>query len=158
MSEAPVVLIVEDGDEYLENLRRFVPGYRYLQAHGARAALELLRTQEVALVYLDMRFERLPVEALVGDLARLTRELGSAERAQRQLANHQGSYILQFLREHGYAELPVVLAYDFSREAARFEHLSRKHPSLTWVPDAISPAEIEARIERLLRRLRISES
>ncbi len=144
------VLIVEDGDEYFDNLTRFVPGPRYLQAHGAARALELLHSEHVDLVYLDMRFDRLPREALVGDVERAIREQGGAERAWRHLANHQGLYILQTLRDQGYAALPVILAYDFSREPERFEHLSRRHPSLTWVPDAISPDEIRARIDRLL--------
>ena len=149
MSEAPVVLIVEDGDEYFENLSQFVPGPHYLQAHGARAALAMLASQPVSLVYLDMRFDRLPREELVGDIARLTREQGGVERALRHLANHQGLYILQALREHGFGAVPVILAYDFSREPQRFERLSQLHPSLTWVPDAISPDEIRARLERL---------
>jgi DNA-binding response OmpR family regulator len=149
MNDAPTVLIIEDGDEYFDNLTRFVPGPHYLQAHGARAALELLASQRVSVVYLDMRFDRLPPEELVGDVERITREQGSAERALRHLANHQGLYILQALRENGHAELPVILAYDFSREAQRFERLSQQHPSLTWVPDAISPDEIRARLERL---------
>jgi broad specificity phosphatase PhoE len=152
MIDTTLVVIIEDGNEYLDNLSRFVPGPRYLQAHGAVAALALLRKYAVDLVYLDMRFDRLPVDALVGDVARLARELGSLEKAQRHLANHQGLYVLEALREQGYAELPVILAYDFSREPQRFEHLSQKHPSLTWVPDAISPEEIRARIERLTAR------
>jgi len=61
MSPLPAVLIVEDGDEYYENLSRFVPGFRYLQAHGATVALELLERESIGLVYLDMRFDRLPI-------------------------------------------------------------------------------------------------
>lgn len=151
MSTLPAVLIVEDGDEYYENLSRFVPGFRYLQAHGAAVALELLEREPIGLVYLDMRFDRLPREALVGDIERAIRDQGGAERAWRHLANHQGLYILQLLRDKGYGALPVILAYDFSREPQRFEHLSQRHASLTWVPDAISPDEIRARIERLLQ-------
>jgi DNA-binding response OmpR family regulator len=150
MSQA-TVLIVEDGDEYFQNLTRFVPGPRYLQARGAKPALELLAAQPIDVIYLDMRFDRVPREALVGDIERLTRELG-AERAQRQLENNQGLYILETLRETAHADTPVILAYDFSREPERFAHLSRRHPQLTWVPDAISPDEIRARIERLVQR------
>ncbi|HKU37279.1 MAG TPA: hypothetical protein VJR89_04010 [Polyangiales bacterium] len=143
------VLIVEDGDEYLSNLSRFVPGPRYLQARGAEAALALLRSERIGVIYLDMRFDRLPREALVGDIERLTRELG-AERAYRQLENNQGLYILEALREAGYGAIPVILAYDFSREPDRFAHLARRHPALTWVPDAITPDEIRARLQRLM--------
>ena len=53
-----VVLVVEDGDEYLNVLTRFVPEYQYLQAHDGQQALNLLRTEPVDLVYLDMRFDR----------------------------------------------------------------------------------------------------
>jgi hypothetical protein len=145
------VLIVEDGDEYLQNLTRFVPGPRYLQARGARPALEQLATQAIDIIYLDMRFDRLAREALVGDIERLTRELGP-DSAYRKLENNQGLYILEALREAGHAAIPVILAYDFSREPERFAHLSRRHPALTWVPDAITPAEIRARIDRLVQR------
>jgi hypothetical protein len=54
------------------------------------------------------------------------------------------------LRAGGHAELPVILAYDFSSEPRRFAHLARVHPSLTWVPDAITPDEIRSRLARLL--------
>jgi hypothetical protein len=148
MSQA-TVLIVEDGDEYLQNLTRFVAGPNYLQARGAKPALDLLAAHPIDIIYLDMRFDRLPREALVGDIDRLTRELG-AERAYRQLENNQGLYILEALREAGHARTPVILAYDFSREPERFAHLSQRHPALTWVPDAITPAEIRARIDRLM--------
>ncbi len=151
--ESKTVLIVEDGNEYLENLTRFAPGPRYLQAHGGHEALTLLRAHAVALVYLDMRFDRVPRETLLGDHAQATRDHGSAEKAYRHLAQHQGLYILAALREHGHAALPVILAYDFSRELRRFELLSRAHPSLTWMPDAASADEVRARIERLIDKL-----
>ena len=38
----PTVLIVEDGDEYLENLSRFVSGPTYIQAHSGTEAIEIL--------------------------------------------------------------------------------------------------------------------
>ena len=65
--DAPItILIVEDGDEYLENLERFVPGPRYLQANGGAEALAVLAEQSVSLIYLDMRFDRVPREGLLG--------------------------------------------------------------------------------------------
>jgi len=151
MSEPKTVLIVEDGDEYLENLSRFEPGPRYLQAHGGRQALELLAAHDVALVYLDMRFDRIPEHDLLGDRPSVERSHGGdSARALRYLARNQGLFILQALREAGHAHLPVILAYDFSSELPRFNHLARLHPSLTWVPDAITPDEIRARMQRLL--------
>ena len=151
MSEPKTVLIIEDGDEYLENLTRFAPGPRYLQAHGGAEALRLLAAHEVALIYLDMRFDRIPERDLLGDRASVQRSHGGdAARALRYLAKNQGLFILEALRAGGHAHVPVILAYDFSSELARFAHLARMHPSLTWVPDAITPDEIRARMERLL--------
>ena len=133
MKTAKIVLIVEDGDEYLESLSRFVPGPAYLQAHNGREALAAIAAHEVALVYLDMRFDRIPEADLLGD----------RERAAHAPDRRPG-------RAHGHAELPVILAYDFSNEASRFAHLARMHPALSWVPDTISPDEIRARLERVL--------
>ncbi len=145
------VLIVEDGDEYLENLSRFAKGPTYFQAHSGAEALARLEAHEVSLVVLDMRFDRVPVSTLLGDIDKACREHGSVDKAYRHLAHNQGLYILAALREHGYAELPVILAYDFTREPRRFAHLARLHPSLTWLPDDVTADELRARIERLLR-------
>jgi CheY-like chemotaxis protein len=151
MSDAPIVLIVEDGDEYLETLSRFVSGPRYLQAHHGAAALAALAEHPVALVYLDMRFDRVDEAELLGDRQRaLQNSAGDAGRARRYLENNQGLFILEALRGAGHGELPVILAYDFSNEVARFARLLRMHPALTWVPDAIAPDEIRARLERVL--------
>ena len=144
------ILIVEDGDEYLENLERFVAGPRYLQAHSGAEALAVLAEQPVSLIYLDMRFDRIDREALLGDRDKAVRDNnGDPVRAWRFLADNQGLFILGALREAGHGELPVILAYDFSREPDRFKHLAARHPSLTWVPDAVTPDEIRARMERL---------
>lgn len=147
----PTVLIVEDGDEYLDSLSRFVPGPKYVQAHSGEKALEILSDRKVDLIYLDMRFDRIPNGDLMGDHVQVTRENnGDPERAWRHLQINQGLYILQALRAFGHQDMPVILAYDFSRQAKRFEHLSQIHPSLRWVPDAVTPTEIIALMERLL--------
>ena len=134
------VLIVEDGDEYLDNLSRFVRGPRYLQSHDGAEAVRLLGSETIDLVYLDMRFDRIAEERLLGS---------GGGRSLKHLQNHQGLYILQALADGGHAALPVILAYDFSREPERFDHLVARHANLTWVPDAVTPDEIRARIARL---------
>jgi CheY-like chemotaxis protein len=147
----PTVLIVEDGDEYLENLSRFVPGPIYVQAHHAAGALAILAGEAVDLIYLDMRFDRVPLADLVGDHVQATREQnGDPVRAWRHLQNNQGLYILDGLRRAGHGRVPAILAYDFSREPRRYEHLLRVHPSLRWVPDAVTPAQIRSLMDRLL--------
>jgi len=153
MSGDWTVLIVEDGDEYLENLSRFVPGPKYLQAHGGGEALEMLALERVDIVYLDMRFDRIPVSDLLGDHAEATREHnGDPMRGWRHLQTNQGLYILRAMREAGHGDLPVILAYDFSRERRRFEHLSRAHPSLRWVSDTVTPGEIRNVMDQLRSR------
>jgi CheY-like chemotaxis protein len=148
---AQTVLIIEDGDEYLENLSRFVPGPRYLQAHTGAAALDLLATESIDLIYLDMRFDRIATAELMGDHAAATREHnGDPVRAWRHLQMNQGLFVLDALRRAGHGGLPVILAYDFARERKRYERLARQHPTLRWVPDAVTPTEIRELMEQLL--------
>lgn len=137
------VLIIEDGDEYRENLTRFVPGPDYVQVHSGAEALALLETAPVDLIYLDMRFDRIPQAELLGDHAAATRDQnGDPLRGWRFLAMNQGLFILAALRAKGHGGVPTILAYDFSREPQRLAHLQRVHPGLRWVPDAVTPAEI----------------
>ncbi|MCB9528664.1 MAG: hypothetical protein R3F65_20195 [bacterium] len=145
------VLIIEDGDEYRESLTRFVPGPTWHQARSAAAALALLEATPIHLVYLDMRFDRIPRAELVGDHAAATAARdGDPARGWRYLQNNQGLFILDALARAGHADRPVILSHDFSREPARWRALSRRYPRLEWVHDAISPAEIRARMTRLL--------
>lgn len=137
------VLIVEDGDEYRDNLTRFVPGPEYVQVHTGQEALDALARDRFDLVYLDMRFDRIPQAELLGDHAAATRnQNGDPHRGWRFLAMNQGLFILDALRKAGHGALPTVLAYDFSREPQRLAHLQKVHPGLRWVPDAVTPAEI----------------
>lgn len=147
--ESRTVLIIEDGDEYLEGLSRFVVGPRYLQAKSGQAALTMLQEATVDLIYLDMRFDRIPQAHLLGDHAEVTRKKGGdPQRGWRHLANHQGLYILAALNAAGHAH-PLILAYDFSREARRWARLKHR-PNLAWVSDAVRPDEIRALMLRLM--------
>lgn len=144
------VLVVEDGDEYLDNLSRFVRGPRYLQAHCGKEAVEILTNEQVDIVYLDMRFDRIPRSSLLGDHEAATREHnGDPERAWKYLMNNQGLYILAALKKAGFAHLPTVAAYDFSKEPRRFENLKKFYPNLVWVSDAVSFKEVESLINKI---------
>jgi CheY-like chemotaxis protein len=138
------VLVIEDGDEYLETLSRFVPGPRYAQVHSGEEALSYLEQHSVDLIYLDMRFDRIPRGELLGDHAQAAAQhSGDTERGWRYLQNNQGLFILRALRAAGWTSLPVIISYDFSHELRRWERLSHQDPRLRWVGDAAGPAEIE---------------
>ena len=63
-----LVLVVEDGDEYLTNLRTFVAdGISYHQVKCGRDACRVANELAPDLVYLDMRFDRTPIEDLLGE-------------------------------------------------------------------------------------------
>ena len=145
------VLIAEDGDEYLENLSRFVPGPTYVQVRSGAAAVEQLGAGHVDLIYLDMRFDRIPRADLLGDHAQATREHnGDPIRGWRHLENNQGLFVLNAVHSAGYGEVPIILAYDFSRELGRLKRLRRRYPQLDWVHDAVTPAEIRQKMLQLI--------
>jgi CheY-like chemotaxis protein len=153
VSEGIIVLIVEDGNEYLENLSRFVEGPDYLQAHNAVEAVEILKQTKVDLVYMDMRFDRIELKDLQGDHAEATRRHnGDPQRGWRYLQNNQGLYVLNHLKESGYGHVPTVLSYDFSREQRRFEFLQKTHPHIAWVSDSVTPDGIRTVMAQLLVR------
>ncbi len=148
ISSDKTILIIEDGDEYLDNLSRFVEGPRYLQAKSGKQALEILREREVDLIYLDMRFDRIPLSDLLGDHDKAARERGGDEQAAwKHLQINQGLFILHELKKSGFEKIPVILAYDFSREERRLANLQKQYPRLRWAPDAVTAEAIRAMIE-----------
>jgi hypothetical protein len=152
MRDDITILVIEDGDEYLENLTRFVPGPTYLQAHCGTDAIEILKEKAVDIIYLDMRFDRIPKDKLLGDMEVATREHnGDPARGLKFLMNNQGLYILAALRREGFATHPVVVAYDFSKELRRFENLRKVYPNLEWVSDAVSFEEVRMLFKNILR-------
>lgn len=143
------VLVVEDGDEYITNLTTFVAeGVDYVQARNGERACQLLRELDPDLVYLDMRFDRTPVEELLGDMVQLTgRFNGDVSRARRFQQDNQGLFILRALREAGYHK-PVILSYDFAGEERRFNALAAKDPALSYCPDYADARTIRDAIMR----------
>ena len=152
MSEASqTILVVEDGDEYMDVLSRFVGGYRYIQTHDGSAALAVLRSEEIAAVYLDMRFDRVPHEVLLGDIQKVSDKFsGDRERAWKFLEKNQGLYILNHLCGNGYSHIPMVLSHDFSAQSARWQHLSNTHKNLSWLSDTVAPLDIKRHFENIL--------
>lgn len=143
------VLVVEDGDEYITNLTTFVSeGVHYRQAKSGGRACEMLGEELPDLVFLDMRFDRTPVEELLGDMVQLTgRFNGDIGRARRFQQDNQGLFILRALRDAGFRG-PVILSYDFGAEEKRFRALSAKDPALLYCPDYADAKTIRQTILR----------
>lgn len=149
MESSIKVLVVEDGDEYITNLTTFVSeGVRYRQAKSGGRACEMLGEELPDLVFLDMRFDRTPVEELLGDMVQLTgRFNGDIGRARRFQQDNQGLFILRALRDVGFRG-PVILSYDFGAEEKRFRALSAKDPALLYCPDYADAKTIRQTILR----------
>ena len=146
----PVVLVIEDGDEYLEVLQRFVPGFVYRQVHSGPEALTALSTGEADLIYLDMCFDRIDRALLLGDHAAQFQRLGrDAERAWRFLERNQGMFILDALKSARLDDIPILLSHDFSQQPQRWAHLSATYPNLSWISDTVTPGDISTKLKAL---------
>lgn len=142
------VLVVEDGFEHSETLRRFLPDVTWERVGSGVQALARLPGTYAAL-FLDMRFDRAPEAELLGDLADAAdRFNGDPVLARRHLEDHQGAYILHAVREAGHT-VPVLLSYDFDGEPRRWERLTARYAAIDYLPGNAGPAEVAARLGRL---------
>ncbi len=134
------VLVVEDGREYTDAFTRLshaeASGVAFVRASSLREARERLAEGPVDALFLDVVFDRTPVEELAGDLAALVaRTGGDRARAERLLAETQGFRLLDALAGELPPGLPVVLAHDFGDEPQRLAALRRRVPALAGLPD-----------------------
>lgn len=143
------VLIIEDGFEYSETLGRFLPEVDWERAGSGPAALERLATESFDAIYLDMRFDRVEDDALLGDMgAAADRFNGDPVQARAFLQDHQGVYVLAALRSAGHTH-PVLLSYDFGVEPRRWARLSESNAPVDYLPDVAGPDEIRSRLTAL---------
>lgn len=140
------VLVVEDGDEYVETLRRFLSHrFAFERAGSGPEALRLLATGGWDAVFLDMCFDRVPDDLLLGDPRDSAERFGGDPvRGRAFLQEHQGVHVLAAMREAGH-RVPVLLSHDFTAEPRRFERLAARHGPLDQLPDFV-PAEVERRL------------
>lgn len=141
------LLVVEDGDEYAEFARLFLSdAYEIQGTRTAAEALDALREGPPDGLLLDLRFDRSPVEDLLGDVEGLARRLfgGDHARALRYAQDQQGALILAALREAG-CDAPAVFVHDFPPR--RLENLRRLYGRVSAVPsfDAVAIREALAR-------------
>lgn len=125
MSARRRLLVVEDGDEYEEFAQLFLA--HAFDVRGARSAADALaaaREQPPDALLLDLRFDRTPPEALLGDRDQLAERLfgGDRDRALRYMQDHQGALVLGALRDAG-VDAPAVFVHDLP--ARRLANLRR---------------------------------
>ncbi len=117
------VLVIEDGSEYAEFARLFLPGFTVRAAHSASEALHAAAAADpVDFLLIDLRFDRVPVEDLIGDVDATAQRLfaGDVARALRHLQDQQGVLILAELRAAGHHQ-PAVFVHEFP--ARRLDNL-----------------------------------
>lgn len=143
------LLIIEDGDEYLRFFERYLTEHSYQQVRQLEDCLEALEgaAPPQGLV-VDLRFDRVPREALTGDADEVAEELfgGDIDAAWRYIVDNQGFLILRELREAGH-EQPALLISELSER--RLENLRRLYGALDAVP-TFDVRSIRAALERLL--------
>ncbi len=146
----PLVLVVEDGDEYTDAFRRLsgdVGPVELVRASSAAEARALLATRRVDAVFLDVVFDRAPPEELAGDRAELElRFAGDHARVLEHLATRQGFYLLAELAPAFPADAPVLIAHDFASEPGRLAALRKAVPCLDGVPESATTTQILRRL------------
>lgn len=128
------MLVVEDGREYEEFARTFL-GDRFdvVTAHSAAEAVEALAREPVDVLLVDLRFERAPAEALIGDVEATARRLfgGDRARALRWIKDQQGTLVLAEIRKAGFAQR-AVFVHDFPPD--RLKNLEKLYGDVHAVP------------------------
>lgn len=128
------ILLIEDGHEYEEFARLFLADRcEIVAAHSAAEALERATASHFDAFLVDLRFERAPEDALIGDVDDTAKRLfaGDRARALRWLKDQQGTLVLAALRRAGHAQ-PAVFVHDFPRQ--RLENLRRLYGDVRAVP------------------------
>jgi hypothetical protein len=125
------LVIVEDGTEYLEFARVFLADYELVAARSLSDALAAAATADRFLI--DLRFERAPIEALVGDMTSTAERLfgGDTARALRHLQDQQGTLILAELRRAGHRQ-PALFVHEFPDR--RLQNLRKLYGDVRTVP------------------------
>jgi hypothetical protein len=147
----PRLLVIEDGAEYVEFARVFLgDDFAVASARSAADASARLATDGADLLLIDLRFERAPAEALVGDLAATAARLfdGDEVRALRYLQDQQGTLILEALRRAGHRQ-PALFVHDFPPR--RLANVRALYGDVSAVP-SFDAAAIRAALAAALAR------
>jgi hypothetical protein len=137
----PLVIVCEDGHEYLERFSRFLGAtLELVRVDDLPAALAACARGPHALLF-DLDFSRLPPERLVDEAG----QSGPRTRDElRRLAQMQGILILRALRAAG-VRAPALLFADLD-DPARVKFLETSLAPLSVVPSSEGMASIRARL------------
>lgn len=141
------LLVIEDGHEYEEFARLFLAQqFEIRAAHSSAEALAALGKEPADAFLVDLRFERSPVEDLVGDVHETAKRrfAGDTFRAIRYLKEQQGTLVLAEIRNAGF-DGPAVFVHDFSTR--RLGNLQRLYGRVSAVP-TFDAAKIRAALEQ----------
>jgi CheY-like chemotaxis protein len=146
----PSLLIVEDGDEYLEFFERHLLGYRLVQAKNGREALDRLARSAVDAVVMDIRFDRIDRSELLGDVRALSLQRFGQDtdltQAWHYLESRQGYLVTKAIRDAGHS-VPILFIETIpERQAA---NLRRMYGEIVVVPEFDAPAIHRALVEVL---------
>ncbi len=130
------IIVCEDGFEYIERFRRFVPGFDFIRAGHFAEALAL--APGALALLLDQDFRRTPRSLLID---------ASGSPSAEALADVQGILILRALRARGIAT-PALLFADLD-DASRGLRLERELSPLSIVPSTEGLGQITARLRLL---------
>jgi DNA-binding NtrC family response regulator len=137
VSAAKRVLVIEDGLEYTRALERIAEGRAELvRAGDADEASRALDGGGFHAVLLDVVFDRIPEESLVGDRSRGTDHL----------VRYQGFYIADALAPQLADVTRIVMAFDFSADPERLEMLRRRLPGLEGIREGTGLDDVLARL------------
>lgn len=134
-----VVLVVEDGMEYLDAFQRLAPeggNVELMHALDAAAARQILSVRRVDAIFLDVVFDRTPHEKLAGD----------RDRGNDYLAQNQGFYVLADLAPLIAPGVRVLLAHDFASHPARLAALRETVPGLEGVSESTGITQVMGRL------------
>jgi len=138
------LLVIEDGTEYAEFAQLFLgKAFHILRAHTNQETLAMLGSHPVDRLLVDLRFDRTPESALVGEVAATAEKLfaGDQARALRHLRDQQGVMILAEIRRAGFRQ-PAVFIHDFPPR--RWENLRRMYGPIQSVPSFDAQALLSA--------------
>ena len=142
----PLVVVCEDGHEYLQRFSRFLgEELELVRADDFPSARAACARGPAALLF-DLDFARLPPDQLIDEAGQLATRARPRDESRR-LSQMQGILILRALRAAG-VTAPALLFADLD-DPGRVKFLEQSLAPLSVVPSSEGMGAIAARIRRL---------